>query len=88
MPTMHILEVAAFDFRCQAKAQMRMPGYMGSAWRGGFGRALRHAVCVTGLPSCQYEDSPVFPYLFETASSSRGGILAGYDGVPIRVVPA
>jgi len=26
-----------------------MPGYTGSAWRGGFGRALRRAVCVTGL---------------------------------------
>jgi hypothetical protein len=31
------LGVAAIDFRFQARQQMRMPGYMGSA--GGFGRA-------------------------------------------------
>src|SRR5947207_242472 len=46
------LEVAALDFRFRARQQMRLPGYMGSAWRGGFGRALRRAVCVTGLPTC------------------------------------
>jgi hypothetical protein len=64
---------------------MRMPGYMGSAWRGGFGRALRRAVCITGLntcPGCQFEASCVYPYLFETAPGGEGGILAGYDRVP------
>jgi hypothetical protein len=82
---MHLLEVAAFDFRFRARTQMRMPGYMGSAWRGGFGRALRRAVCVTGLPicpGCPFEASCVYPYLFETASGAEGGILAGYDRVP------
>ena len=62
-----------------------MPGYMGSAWRGGFGRALRRAVCVTGLPSCpgcRFEASCVYPYLFETAPGGESGILAGYDRVP------
>ena len=79
------LEVAAFDFRFRARQQMRMPGYMGSAWRGGFGRALRRAVCVTGLPTCPgcpFEASCVYPYLFETAPGGEGGILAGYDRVP------
>jgi hypothetical protein len=64
---------------------MRMPGYMGSAWRGGFGRALRRAACVTGLPTCPgcpFEASCVYPYLFETAPGGTGGILAGYDRVP------
>jgi len=58
---------------------------MGSAWRGGFGRALRRAVCVTGLPTCpgcRFEASCVYPYLFETAPGGEGGILAGYDRVP------
>jgi hypothetical protein len=79
------LEVAAFDFRFRARAPMRMPGYMGSAWRGGFGRARRRAVCVTGLPTCPgcpFEASCVYPYLFETAPGGEGGILAGYDRVP------
>jgi hypothetical protein len=82
---MHLLDVAAFDFRFRAREQMRMPGYMGSAWRGGFGRALRRAVCVTGLPTCPgcpFEASCVYPYLFETAPGGEGGILAGYDRVP------
>jgi hypothetical protein len=64
---------------------MRLPGYMGSAWRGGFGRALRRTVCVTGLPacpSCPFAASCVYPYLFETAPAGEGGILAGYDRVP------
>jgi hypothetical protein len=82
---MYPLQVAAFDFRFQARQQMRMPGYMGSAWRGGFGRALRRAVCVTGLtscPGCPFEASCVYPYLFETAPGGEGGILAAYDRVP------
>src|SRR5438874_10510318 len=82
---MYPLQVAAFDFRFQARQQMRMPSYMGSAWRGGFGRALRRAVCVTGLtscPGCPFEASCVYPYLFETAPGGEGGILAAYDRVP------
>jgi hypothetical protein len=82
---MYPLRVAAFEFRFRARTQMRVPGYMGSAWRGGFGRALRRAVCVTGLPTCPgcpFEASCVYPYLFETAPGGEGGILAGYDRVP------
>src|SRR5271165_4779193 len=85
MPAMYPLEVAAFDFRLRARQQMRMPGYMGSAWRGGFGRALRRAVCVTGLPTCPgcpFEASCVYPYPFETAPGGEDGIFAGYDRVP------
>ena len=83
---MRPLEVAALDFHFRARQQMRMPGYMGSAWRGGFGHALRRAVCVTGLPTCPgclFEASCVYPYLFETAPGGEDGILAGcYDRVP------
>jgi hypothetical protein len=46
---MHLVEVAVFDFRFHAQQQMHMLGYMGSIWRGGFGRALRRALCITGL---------------------------------------
>jgi hypothetical protein len=85
MPALCPFEVAAFDFRFRARQQMRMPGYLGSAWRGGFGHALRRAVCVTGLPSCPgcpFETSCVYPYLFETGPGGEGGILAGYERVP------
>src|SRR5580704_4694784 len=82
---MYPLEVAAFELLFRARAPMRLPGYMGSAWRGGFGRALKRAVCVTGLPvcpGCRFEHGCVYPYLFETAPGGEGGILAGYDRVP------
>jgi hypothetical protein len=49
---MQRLKVVALDFRFRARGPMRMPGYMGEAWRGGFGRALKRAICVTGLPTC------------------------------------
>jgi hypothetical protein len=85
MAAMRLPEVVAFEFRFLARQPMRMPGYMGSAWRGGFGRALRRAVCVTGLstcPGCPFEGSCVYPYLFETAPDGEGGILANIDRVP------
>jgi hypothetical protein len=56
VPAMHLVEVAVFDFRFRAQQQMHMLGYMGSIWRGGFGRALRRALCITGLGA-----TPVVP---------------------------
>jgi hypothetical protein len=82
---MYPLQIAAFDFHFCARAQMRVPSHMGSAWRGGFGRALRRAVCVTGFPACPgcpFETSCVYPYLFETAPGGEGEILGGYERVP------
>jgi CRISPR-associated endoribonuclease Cas6 len=82
---MHLVDVAPFVFRFRACQQMRMPGYMGSAWRGGFGRALRRAACITGLPvcpGCRFQARCVYPYIFETPGSADGGILADYERVP------
>jgi hypothetical protein len=82
---MHFVDIAAFDFRFVARRPMRLPGYMGSAWRGGFGRALRRAACVTGRPTCPgcpFLARCVYPYLFETPPGAADGILADYDRVP------
>ena len=43
-------------------------GYLGSAWRGAFGHALRKTVCVTRLPACDpcvLLRSCPYPFLFE-----------------------
>jgi hypothetical protein len=85
MPAAQLLQIAGYEFRFAARAPMRMPGYSGSAWRGGFGRALRRAVCITGLetcPGCPFEASCVYPYVFETPPGAEGGILADYERVP------
>jgi hypothetical protein len=81
----HILDLAGFEFRFGARGPMRLPGYAGSAWRGGFGRALRRAVCITGFdvcPGCPFETRCVYPYLFETPGGDAAGILADYERVP------
>jgi hypothetical protein len=85
MPAAQLLQIAGHEFRFAARAPMRMPGYSGSAWRGGFGRALRRAVCITGLetcPGCRFQASCVYPYVFETPPGAEGGILADYERVP------
>jgi hypothetical protein len=86
-----LLEVAGFELRFAARAQMRLTGYTGSAWRGDFGRALRRAACMTGLETCA--DCPllarcVYPYVFETPGGPDAGMLAAYDRVPNPFVPA
>ena len=72
---MRLVEAAAFDFRFQAQQPMRMPGYMGTAWRGGFGRAQRRAACITGLPvcsGCPFLAACVYPYIFGTPPGTEG----------------
>jgi hypothetical protein len=64
---------------------MRMPGYMGSAWRGGFGRALRRAVCVTGSRPARVAASRQAASTLICSRPRRAvrtGFLAGYDRVP------
>ncbi len=60
-------------------------GYLGSAWRGAFGHALRKAVCVTRLPAC---DSCVllrscpYPFLFESRTPPGAEKLTRYPHTP------
>jgi len=46
------LPLARFRLEFVASGNVRLPAYAGSTWRGGFGHALRRAVCVTRLPRC------------------------------------
>ena len=60
-------------------------GYPGSAWRGMFGRALKHLVCVTretDCTKCMLYRSCVYPYVFETPPTMAGGLLGEYRTVP------
>ena len=59
--------------------------YLGSAWRGAFGRALRVAVCVTKLPtcdSCRLLQSCVYPWLFESRTPPGARKLTLYPRTP------
>ena len=60
-------------------------GYLGSAWRGAFGHALREAVCVTRLPRCDpcvLLRSCPYPFLFESRTPPGAKKLTLYPHTP------
>ena len=60
-------------------------GYLGSAWRGAFGHALRKAVCVTRLPTCDpcvLLRSCPYPFLFESRTPPGAEKLARCPRTP------
>ena len=60
-------------------------GYLGSAWRGVFGRALRETVCVTRLPACDpcvLLRSCPYPFLFESRTPPGAEKLTRYPHTP------
>jgi len=65
-------------------AQLRH-GYAGSAWRGGFGHALKRTVCVTrerDCPNCLLYRSCVYPYIFETPPPPDAAKMRRYTAAP------
>lgn len=65
--------VARYRFLFSVERPIHLPDYAGSAIRGAFGRALRHAACMTREPSCP--DCPLYsscPYsnIFEAPAPS------------------
>ena len=60
-------------------------GYLGSAWRGAFGHALRKTVCVTRLPACDpcvLLRSCPYPFLFESRTPPGATKLTRYPRTP------
>ena len=59
--------------------------YLGSAWRGGLGHALRRTVCVTRLPACDpcmLLRSCPYPFLFESRTPPGAEKLTRYPRTP------
>ena len=59
--------------------------YLGSAWRGAFGHALRKAVCITRLPTCDpcvLLHSCPYPFLFESRTPPGARKLTRYPRTP------
>ena len=60
-------------------------GYLGSAWRGAFGHALRRTVCVTRLRACDpcvLLRSCPYPFLFESRTPPGAAKLTRYPRTP------
>ena len=73
-------------FRGDAVALQALRGrYLGSAWRGAFGRVLRRSVCVTKLPTCGncvlLQDC-VYPRTFENRTPPDAQKLRLYPTTP------
>jgi hypothetical protein len=68
-----------------AEAPLRFSEFPGSAWRGGFGYALKNAACATKEPRCEpcflYRYC-VYPYLFETPPPPDAAKMRRYTSVP------
>lgn len=59
----------AYRLFLTATTPMRLPPYKGSAFRGGFGHALKQSVChtpTTVCDTCRMPEHCPYPYLFET----------------------
>lgn len=63
----------------------RLPDWLGSTWRGAFGRELKSLVCVTGLQTCEscslVRQCP-YPRVFETPPDPSRGKMRKYTDVP------
>jgi len=79
------LPLARYRFRFKGSGAEHPQGYLGSAWRGAFGRALRNIVCVTHLDACSpcllYRSCP-YPYIFETPPAPGAQKMRKYTAAP------
>ncbi len=79
------LPILQMHFQFQTETPPRLPAFAGSAWRGGFGHALKRAVCVargTPCPSCLLYRSCAYPYIFETPPPPDAAKMRRYATVP------
>jgi len=79
------LDVTRVHMRFRATRPGRLPMWMGSTWRGAFGRALKSLACVTGLPECR--TCPMFSRcdharIFETPPDPAAGKMRRYTAAP------
>lgn len=63
-----MIPLARYRLDCVAETPLHLPEYAGSALRGAFGHAFRHAVCITRLRDCKactLRPSCAYPAVFE-----------------------
>jgi len=79
------LRVARFIFKIKALNDLNLPGYKGSALRGGFGHALKQLVCALKrekCATCLLQDRCVYVYLFETPPAPDAEMMRLYPMAP------
>ena len=80
------LEIARFRLDFVLEGPRELPNqYLGSAWRGAFGHALRQSVCVTKAPTCEgcgLLNTCPYPALFESRTPENATKLSRYPLTP------
>ncbi len=80
-----LLPLARYRLFFEFAESGNLPDYLGSAWRGSLGHALKKTVCVTSLSSCQpcslFRSCP-YPYLFETPPPLTARKMRKYTSAP------
>lgn len=80
-----ILPTARYRFTFRAEKPLSRDVYLGSAWRGVFGRALRQLVCIARdkeCSECMLYRSCVYPYVFETPVDESEAVLGRTQYAP------
>lgn len=84
-PVTPALPLARYRLHFSAEESLQLRGFMGSAWRGALGHALRKTVCVTRERECEkciLFESCVYPYIFETPPPKNSEFMRRYRTVP------
>lgn len=79
------MPIARYLMTYRVADKLTLPPFEGSAWRGAFGHALKHALCVTQIPECH--DCPMlhncgYSYVFETPVPPSSTKMRRYPSVP------
>jgi hypothetical protein len=64
------MKLSKYRFTIKPKNQLLLPPYKGSTFRGGFGHALKRAVCIereNECAQCIHRHTCMYSYVFETS---------------------
>ena len=70
------MKLSKYRFTIKPQRELILPPYKGSTFRGGFGHAFRHAVCVERekeCVECSFRSKCVYSYVFETSVPHEDG---------------
>jgi len=70
------MKLSKYRFTIKPTRELILPPYKGSTFRGGFGHAFRHAVCIEQekkCPECSVRSKCVYSYVFETSVTHEEG---------------
>ncbi|MFH1963128.1 MAG: CRISPR system precrRNA processing endoribonuclease RAMP protein Cas6 [bacterium] len=79
------LKLARFEFTLAAGEDLRLPLYLGSTLRGGFGTAFKRVVCALKDRSCHeciLKEKCVYSYVFETPPPANTTVMRKYESSP------